>query len=118
MPTASITLPSGATIVIEGSQSEVANLLAIFHGVERPQTKPRSMAQGSTAARTGPLELLLGLIGDGFFKTPKELSSVKAALAELGHFYPTTTLSPLMLRLVRRKTLRRIKDSKRWTYVS
>jgi hypothetical protein len=118
MPKASITLPTGATVAIEGSPSEVANLLAIFSGGERPQAKSRSIAQGNSAVRTGPHELLLGLIGDGFFKTPKELSSVKAALEELGHFYPTTTLSPLMLRLVRRKNLRRIKDSKRWTYVS
>jgi len=118
MPSASITMPSGAKVVIEGSQSEVASLLAIFHGSERPQAKSRSGTPASAAARTGPLELLLGLIGDGFFKTPKELSSVKAALEEQGHFYPTTTLSPLMLRLVRRKALRRIKDGKRWTYVS
>jgi hypothetical protein len=118
MPTASITMPSGAKVVIEGNQLEVADLLAIFQRAELPQAKSRPRAQPSAPARTGPVELLLGLIGDGFFKTPQDLSSVKRALEEQGHFYPTTTLSPLMLRLVRRKTLRRIKDQKRWTYVN
>jgi hypothetical protein len=118
MPTASITTPSGAKVVIEGSQLEVADLLAIFHRAETSAAKPRPRVPASNAVRTGPLELLLGLIDDGFFKAPKDLGSVKAALEEQGHFYPTTTLSPLMLRLVRRKALRRIRDNKRWTYVS
>jgi len=118
MPTASITLPSGAKVVIEGSQPEVAELLAIFHGTAKNEVKKRQGPQANSTGRAGPLELMLGLIDDGFFRTPKELGSVKAALEEQGHFYPTTTLSPLMLRLVRRKALRRIKDGKRWTYVS
>jgi hypothetical protein len=41
---------------------------------------------------------------------------VKAALEEQGHFYPVTTLSGLMLRLVREKKLRRLKEGKRWRY--
>lgn len=118
MPTASITMPSGAKVVIEGSQPEVADLLAIFHRAEAPPAKPRPRVPTNNAVRTGPLELLLGLRDDGFFKTPKDLGFIKAALEEQGHFYPTTTLSPLMLRLVKRKALRRIKDNKRWTYVS
>lgn len=118
MPTASITLPSGATVVIEGTQAEVANLLTIFQHGEPVRTKARPRSVTNTNARTGPLELLLELIEEGFFKTPKDLGSAKQALRERGHFYPSTTLSPLMLRLVRRKALRRIKDSKRWAYVS
>jgi hypothetical protein len=117
MPIASITMPGGAKVVIEGSQPEVADLLAIFQRGELARTKSRPRLQASTTVRAGPLQLLHGLIDDGFFKTPKDLSSVKRVLEEQGHFYPTTTLSPLMLRLVRRKTLRRIKDAKRWTYV-
>jgi hypothetical protein len=111
-------MPGGATVVIEGSQPEVADLLAIFQRGQAPQARSRPRLQPSARVRIGPLELLLGLIDDGFFKSPRDLGSVKRMLEEQGHFYPTTTLSPLMLRLVRRKTLRRIKDAKRWTYVS
>ena len=60
---------------------------------------------------------LYELIDEGFFREPQELGSVCAVLKQKGHFYPVTTLSPLMLRLVRRKALRRIKENKRWTYV-
>jgi len=118
MPTASITMPSGARVVIEGTQPEVANLLAIFQRGQAVQPKSRPRTQTSTDGRTGPLELLLGLVDEGFFKTPKDLGSARKALQEQGQFYPSTTLSPVMLRLVRRKTLRRMKDGKRWVYVS
>jgi len=118
MPTASITMPSGAKVVIEGTQAEVADLLAILQRSEPTQTKARPRAPTNTTARIGPLELLLELIEEGFFKTPKDLGSAKQALQERGHFYPSTTLSPLMLRLVRRKALRRIKESRQWAYVS
>ncbi len=112
MPTASITMPSGATIVIEGTQAEVADLVAKFEATDVHQGKPEVRAlRGSTSSRTGPFELIVGLIEKGFFKTPRELGAVRAGLEELGHFYPVTTLSPVMLRLVRRKFLRRIKNN-------
>jgi hypothetical protein len=65
---------------------------------------------------------LSGLISEmmaaGFFKQPKHLGAVKAELEQNGQFYPLTTLSPTMLRLVRSRQLRRIKDNRgRWSYV-
>ena len=60
--------------------------------------------------------MLMLLMDDGFFKKPKELAAVKAALAERGHVYPVTTISPALLRLVQRRYLRRIKQDKRWFY--
>ena len=119
MAKALITLQGGATVAIEGSQDEVAALLARFNGDE--QGGSRSSRQlgdrHAKTAKTTPMGLLLEMIAAGFFGEPKELSAVRLALQEQGHFYPVTTLSPLMLRLVRRKELRRIKDKKRWTYV-
>jgi hypothetical protein len=118
MPTASITLPSGAKVVIDGTSSEVADLIAKVQGSgESAPARAKPQGNRSASARTGPLDLLGDLIEGGFFKTPQELGSVRSALEAQGHFYPTTTLSPLMLRLVRRKQLRRIKTNKRWTYV-
>jgi hypothetical protein len=119
MPTASMTLPGGAKVVIDGTPSEVADLIAKIQGptTAPPSAGPKPQAHRPTSTRVGPLDLLLDLIEAGFFKTPQELGGVRKALQEQGHFYPTTTLSPLMLRLVRRKQLRRIKTNKRWTYV-
>ena len=118
MPTASITLPGGAKVVIEGTQAEVAELVAKFQGgsssgVKGPERSPIRAA----SKRAGPLRLIVDLIDADFFKSPQELGAVRMALEAQGHFYPTTSLSPLMLRLVRGKQLRRIKTNKRWTYV-
>jgi hypothetical protein len=113
MPTASITLPSGAKVVIEGTQAEVAELIARF----QDGSPSESSSMRVVAKRAGPLRLIGDLIDADFFKSPRELGAVRMALEAQGHFYPTTSLSPLMLRLVRGKQLRRIKTHKRWTYV-
>jgi hypothetical protein len=116
MVTATVTLPGGATVVIEGTRAEVADLLAKLQSSSSRQQSERSSTKVS-AKREGPMQLILDLIDVGFFKTPQELGAVRIALETQGHFYPTTSLSPLMLRLVRGKQLRRIKNHKRWTYV-
>lgn len=121
MPRALITTAQGATVEIEGSQEEVRALLAVFD-----QSAPRPPAMVSAGAGKSPaaskakptLALLLAeLIEGSFFATPKKLSAVREALEERGHFYPVTTLSPVLLRLVRKKELRRIKNQGHWTYV-
>jgi hypothetical protein len=118
MPTASITLPSGTKVVIEGTQTEVAELIAKFQDGSPSRVKgPERPSVGDTTKRAGPLRLIVDLIHADFFKSPQELGAVRIALEAQGHFYPTTSLSPLMLRLVRSKQLRRIKTHKRWTYV-
>jgi hypothetical protein len=117
MPTASIILPNGAKVVIEGTQAEVAELVAKFQGNAPTGAQTDGGAQKARAKRTSPLALICDLIDAGFFKSPQELRAVRLALEAQGHFYPTTSLSPLMLRLVRSKRLRRIKTNKRWTYV-
>ena len=119
MPKAVITTQTGATVAIEGTQTEVAALLGLFEQGEQrrlPAPEPRA-TRSPLKSKPTPMVLLAELIGSDFFSTPKELGLVRQALEEQGHFYPVTTLSPLMLRLVRRKELRRIKDGKRWTYV-
>jgi hypothetical protein len=63
-----------------------------------------------------PINLISSLIDGGFFRKPKDLAAAKIALEEMGHFFPVTTLSPVLLRLVRKRQLRRIKDQKRWFY--
>ncbi|MBI3055426.1 MAG: hypothetical protein HYY77_15520, partial [Betaproteobacteria bacterium] len=55
-------------------------------------------------------------IDGGFFKKPKDLGAVKIALEEMGHRYPVTTLSPVLLRLIRKRQLRRMREQKRWVY--
>jgi hypothetical protein len=117
MAKAYLTTKTGATVTVEGTQEEVASLIAQLDvGVAKASSR-LSTRRVRTAAKSGPVNLISELIDGGFFKKPKELGSIKLALEEQGYFYPVTTLSPLLLRLVRKKELRRIKDKKRWLYV-
>lgn len=117
MPKAHITTKSGSTITIEGTREEVASLVRQFgDGAAKPAGRSRKH-RASPSAKSGPVNLISELIDGGFFKKPKELGSIKVALEEQGHYYPVTTLSPILLRMVRKKELRRIKDKKRWLYV-
>jgi len=120
MAKATVTTASGAIITVEGTHDEVASVLAQFDGHERGvvRSTARLGAGRSAKAKPTPMGLLSQLIGAGFFSKPKELGAVKAALEEQGHFYPVTSLSPLMLRLVRKRELRRIKEKNRWLYVN
>lgn len=117
MAKAHITTKDGATITIEGSHEEVAALIAKLDAGGKQQRPSRVASRRKSSARPTVTGLVAELIDGGFFKKPKELGAIKVALEEQGHFYPATTLSPVVLRLVRKKHLRRIKDKKRWLYV-
>lgn len=121
MPKAVITTKQGATVAIEGSHEEVLALVALFdQGTAQSVNEAPARGKNSPNSKGKPtLALLLSdLIGGGFFSTPKRLNAVREALEERGHFYPVTTLSPVLLRLVRKKEMRRLKDKGHWTYVA
>ena len=84
MAKAHLTTKSGTTITIEGTQEEVASLIALFDG---GAAKPRvrlSKRRASVAGKSGPVDLISELIDGGFFKKPKELGSIKLALGRTG----------------------------------
>jgi hypothetical protein len=112
---AQIKTKKGATITIEGTPSEVAILVRQLH-YEPVGSSGEPSDRGGSKQRATPFNLISTLIDGGFFKKPKDLAAVKVALEELGHFYPVTTLSPALLRLVRKRELRRLKENKRWLY--
>jgi len=119
MPKAVIVRNGGTTITIEGTQDEVISMVARIEGPSGPDERRTPALPKASAAKVvaTPTALISELVQEGFFREPKELGDVGQALKERGHFYPVTTLSPAMLRLVRKKELRRLKDKKRWTYV-
>jgi hypothetical protein len=120
MAKAHIVTKGGTKVSIEGSQDEIVALIQYFEGKsasgKAAASQPKRPVLNSSSKST-PLSLVSDLIDGGFFKKPKELGAIKLALEEQGHFYPVTSLSPTLLRLVRKKQLRRIKDKKRWLYV-
>lgn len=123
MAKAQWTSKSGTKVIIEGTTDEVANLLGRLDGVapRAATTSPPAQRVKHSRARkvlTSPAGLISELAETGFFATPKELNAIKVTLEEQGHFYPITTLSPTLLRLVRKRQLRRIKEKGRWVYVA
>jgi hypothetical protein len=118
MPKALITMEGGATVTVEGTQEEVAALLARFeNGGRGKAAASRDELTRSAKRRTTPMGLVSELDNEGFFRTPKGLGTIRQALEERGHYYPVTTLSPVMLRLVKKRRLRRLKQGNVWTYV-
>lgn len=117
MPKAVITTSGGAVVTLEGTEDQVVALVRRLETDEQVTNSASAPPSARRQGKTTPMGLLVELVSRGFFDKPKELGAVKLALEQQGHFYPTTTLSPLLLRLVRRRELRRLKDKKRWLYV-
>jgi hypothetical protein len=116
MAKAHILTPSGINVKIEGTPAEIT---AVVHDLEvkGKKTAPERPRGKTKQGRILLVDLIGSLIDGGFFKKPQDLGGVRTALAEMGHHYPVTTLSPTMLRLVRRRQLRRFKEQKHWVYV-
>src|SRR4051812_9591335 len=123
MAKATLITKDGLKITVEGTPDEVAALVQKLEGGGGRDGSSSKRAASSarpkkaTTAKSGPADLLAELIDGGFFKKPKELGAIRLALQEQGHYYPVTTLSPVLLRFVRTRRIRRIKDNKRWQYV-
>ena len=62
-------------------------------------------------------DIILELMRTPFFDEPKQIGDIQKAMAERGYHYPTTSLSPLLIRLVRQGFLVRSRDEKDWKYV-
>ena len=115
MAKAKITTPEGIKINIDGTPKEIAAIVEDLKGkaAEAGPTRRRAKAK---SGRVLLGDLLASLKDGGFFKKPRDLASVKSTLEEMGHHYPVTTLSPIMLRQVRSRNLRRIREKGRWLY--
>jgi hypothetical protein len=66
--------------------------------------------------RDSASELIIQLREDGFFEKPKSLGEIAEALEESGFLYPVTTLSGVVLGLLKRRELRRKKQAGKWVY--
>ena len=120
MAKAHITTKTGTKITVEGTPKEVAELVAqLGEKADAPRILNRpdkKAAKRQDKQKATPINLISSLIDKAFSANPRILPRSKTALEEMGHYFPVTTLSPALLRLVRRRQLRRIKDQKRWLY--
>jgi len=121
MPKATIKSKSGAVITIDGSESEIAKIVSAFEQSERVvQVRQRvskmKVERKEQKKRQSAAELMIGLKEEGYFDKPKALGDITQALEEKGYLYPVTTLSGVVLSLVKNKHLRRKKVEGRWVY--
>jgi hypothetical protein len=121
MAKATIKSTTGAVITIEGSEEEVSRILSVYEKTSvvghAKQAIARSRAtKREDKKREGAGDLVVALREAGFFDKPKGLGEISDALEEKGFLYPTTTLSGVVLGLVKRKELRRKKVEGRWVY--
>jgi hypothetical protein len=126
MPKAEVTTATGTVVTIEGSVEEVAKLTALLSaGAGTPATTRRAPRRRGAATPTtgrssagGPIGRVRALIAEDFFASKREIRDVQGKLEETGHIYPLGHLSPTLVRLVRSRELRRMKEGRSWKYVN
>jgi hypothetical protein len=121
MPKATIKSSSGAVITIEGNQEEVAEILSLYEragrgGDNKPSTPSRKAASKRQGRGESATDLVTTLRESGFFDKPKSLGDISKALEESGYLYPLTTLSGVVLGLIKKGILHRKKEGGRWVY--
>jgi hypothetical protein len=121
MAKATIKSSTGAVITVEGSDGEVSRILTAFErgaavGQVRGIVAKQQEKKKAAKKRLSASDLIIGLNERGFFAKPKTLAEISAALEEEGFLYPVTTLSGIVLGLVKNKHLRRKKIEGRWAY--
>lgn len=117
MTKATIKLAGGAVVTIEGSAPEVSDIVfrLSVENAKKQISKKNEMAK-IQKKRTAASDLIIALRETGFLNKPKGLGEIAKALEEKGHLYPLTTLSGVMLDLVRARQVGRKKADKRWVY--
>lgn len=128
MAKASLVLPDGTTVTIDGTAEEVGVLLSKFSEASEltpvPKTKRKKAGSGTTTGMTskkkkdGPTGLITELADEGYFKSKRTIGDIQKKLEERGHIYATTSISPCLTRLTKKRTLRRVKENKIWVYVN
>jgi len=121
MPKAHIQTADGTKITIEGGATEVASIVKQIQSTGPPSKPPRRISKAAQQTRDrrkrdSAADRVASLKEEGFFDQPKSLSAVAAELEKSGYLYPVTTLSGVMLGLVKRRLLARVKKEKIWVY--
>ena len=121
MPKAIIKSKSGAIITIEGTKDEITQIISDFERTSfvqaaKTEIQKSVLERREEKKRSRASDLVIELREEGFFDKPKTLGEISHALENKGYLYPTTTLSGLVLGLVKRKQLGRKRENGKWVY--
>ncbi|MEW6213724.1 MAG: hypothetical protein AB1478_00755 [Nitrospirota bacterium] len=118
MARAKIITSTGSKIMIEGTTAEIKEIISAVKQSEiSSQKKIVTKERGKGQKKDTATDMILSFRESGYFNKPKNLLDIKRALEEQGMIYPLTTLSPILLKLVRKRLIGRIKLDKKWCYV-
>ena len=121
MAKATIKSQTGATITVEGTQDEVSNIISVYEKTSVVGHAKEAIARAKATKKgakkkESASDLIIGLKEEGFFEKPKTLAEINEALEEQGFLYPVTSLSGIVLGLLKKRQLRRKKLEGRWVY--
>ena len=108
--------------ILDNLIGQGGNPKELGHGssYKRATGRRRSKTDAAQPAskKGGPKGYVEELIEEGFFKTPKTLSAIRAELGNRGHHIPVTSLSRPMMLLCQDRQLRRqkAKDGKKQVF--
>ena len=118
MPKADVTFPDGTKVTIQGSEAQVAEIVNRISPVSGKGRRPTQKSSGRTT-RPGPSAHIQVLVDEGYFKKKRSIGDIQTALEERGYIYSTPSLSPTLIRLIRKRgPLRRIKEADGYKYVN
>jgi hypothetical protein len=123
MAKASITLPDGTAVNIEGSPEEIARVMQLYgptHVREEksPTRKKKGRPTEKPKVKEGPRFYVAELLEQGFFKEKRSIIDLQRKLEEEGHIYAQTSLSAPLLHYLKAKRLRRVKEEDIWLYTN
>jgi hypothetical protein len=121
MAKATIKSQTGATIIVEGTPEEVSGVISAFEKTSVVGHAKEAIARAKATKKAGKRkegasDLIIGLKEEGYFEKPKTLGEIGGALEERGFLYPVTSLSGVVLGLLKKRQLRRKKVEGKWVY--
>ncbi len=121
MPKADILTKKGTKIHIEGDIDDIKEIVTSIKRREDFEERfylSRILRQNESAHhQSGSItDVLLKFKSEGFFNEGKTLGEISKELLNRGFHTPRTTLSALLLFLVRRGELKREQEDEQWRY--
>jgi len=123
MVKATIKTKFGAEITIDSDRETIEYIfLALYRREEEKKRWKEHMIKrranlGSGTVPKSTADRILNLKSDGFFKEKRSLRDIQKKLDEMGHYKLITSLSPIILRLLRRGELTRYEEEQKLYYI-